>query len=702
MSPAIQPATGSAWHQENYRCLAAELARLRLRARRRAMWIRSIWQQDPLRQHQATVTSDGYADALLAGESRAAELAFWCENPEAAALTAQIRKYEERVPGASALDSLVRLFALTPFERDVLLLCLLPELDPALERLYGYLQDDMARRFATPQLALAVYCDDPGAWLAARDCFSHTAPLLRFRLLTIDAGPAALAVRAIRLDERMADYLLGVNQLDARVRGLLTPLPEALLAPEQQVWLDRIWAGLEAGTKSPPQPLWNLVGPPRSGRAAVARGLCDRAGLDVRQLDPTRLPQDRAEREQVLRLIEREALLLEFAVYIEEFEADPAGGVAAGLSVEELDDFQAIAIVAGARAWQGARATRAISVDRPDAGVQRQLWRAALNGTTPASCEIDRLVQQFDLGPREISQAAAYARSADSADLWDICRDRFASDLENLAQRVRPCYEWDDIVLPSDSARQLREIAGQVKLRPQVYDVWGFGAKLSRGRGISALFAGPSGTGKTMAAEVLAADLRLNLYRIDLAGVVSKYIGETEKNLRRIFDAAEESGAILFFDEADALFGKRVEVREAHDRYANIEINYLLQRMEDYRGLAILATNKKSHMDEAFLRRLRFLVDFPFPDAVQRRRIWERSIPAEAETSGLDFASLSRLEISGGSIRNVVLNAAFLAAGEGAPIGMDHVLLACRREYAKIDKLVAESEFGRYYPQVQR
>ncbi len=230
----------------------------------------------------------------------------------------------------------------------------------------------------------------------------------------------------------------------------------------------------------------------------------------------------------------------------------------------------------------------------------------------------------------------------------------------------------------------------------------GFRRKLSLGLGIAALFAGESGTGKTMAAEVLAGHLGLGLYRIDLAGVVSKYIGETEKNLRSIFDAAERGGAILFFDEADALFGKRSEVKDSHDRYANIEVNYLLQRMEDFRGLAILATNRKSSLDSAFVRRLRFIVDFPLPDQSHRLQIWRSVFPQEAELRGIDFPFLSRLEIPGGHIRNIALNAAFMAASEGGPIGMAQVMRSARREYAKMERLVQESEFGPYYAEVMR
>jgi SpoVK/Ycf46/Vps4 family AAA+-type ATPase len=282
------------------------------------------------------------------------------------------------------------------------------------------------------------------------------------------------------------------------------------------------------------------------------------------------------------------------------------------------------------------------------------------------------------------------------ADLWQVCCEQTAGQLENLAQRVEPCYDWDDIVVPAGVLRQLKEIASQVAHRHLVYQGWGFARKLHRGRGISALFSGPSGVGKTMAAEVLAHHLKLDLYRIDLAGVVSKYIGETEKNLRSVFDAAERSGAILLFDEADALFGKRSEVKDSHDRYANIEVNYLLQRMEEYRGLAILATNMKAALDSAFMRRLRFIVEFPFPDALQRRELWSKVFPPAAAVDGLDFATLSRLEITGGNVRNIAVNAAFLAAGEGRSIAMEHVMRAARREYTKIDRLIMDAEFGRY------
>jgi SpoVK/Ycf46/Vps4 family AAA+-type ATPase len=286
-------------------------------------------------------------------------------------------------------------------------------------------------------------------------------------------------------------------------------------------------------------------------------------------------------------------------------------------------------------------------------------------------------------------------------ELWRSCREESGAALDDLAQRITPCYVFSDIVVVEQVRAQLRELASQVEQRGRVYETWGFGAQLSRGRGITSLFAGPSGTGKTMAAEILAAHLNLNLYRIDLAGVVSKYVGETEKNLRRVFDAAERSGAILFFDEADALFGSRTEVRDSHDRYANVEINYLLQRMEDYTGLAILATNRRGAVDSAFLRRLRFVIDFPFPGADERRSIWELVFPAQAAREDIDFGFLAGFELTGGSIKSIAVNAAFLAAGEQKPIQMEHLVRAAGREYTKLSKPISAAEFGAYYATVR-
>ena len=255
-----------------------------------------------------------------------------------------------------------------------------------------------------------------------------------------------------------------------------------------------------------------------------------------------------------------------------------------------------------------------------------------------------------------------------------------------------PATTWDDLILPVMQKDTLRQLADQARFRMTVYESWGFAARGRRGLGISALFAGVSGTGKTLAAEVLAKELRLDLFRIDLSAVVSKYIGESEKNLRQVFDAAEEGGVLLLFDEADALFGKRAEVKDSHDRYANIEVSYLLQRMENFQGLAVLTTNLKSSLDKAFQRRLRFTIDFPFPGPAEREAIWRRVFPQQAPTQGLDFGVLAQLNMTGGSIRNIALNAAFLAAGAHRPIAMEHVLRAARQEAIKAERPLAEAE----------
>ena len=320
--------------------------------------------------------------------------------------------------------------------------------------------------------------------------------------------------------------------------------------------------------------------------------------------------------------------------------------------------------------------------------------------------QVNVLVSQFNLNLQKVhaAHAEAMAQQFPSGEpgpagdfgqaLWDACRMQARPRLDDLAQRIEPAATWDDLVLPEPQLHTLREIAVHVRQRMTVYETWGFATKSARGLGISALFSGVSGTGKTMAAEVLANELRLDLYRIDLSAVVSKYIGETEKNLRRVFDAAEEGGAILLFDEADALFGKRSEVKDSHDRYANIEVSYLLQRMEAYRGLAILTTNLKSALDTAFLRRIRFIVHFPFPDAAQRAEIWRRIFPVETPTENLDAGKLARLNVAGGNIRNIALNAAFLAADADEPVRMTHLLRAAQGEYTKLEKSLTEAEVG--------
>ncbi|HEV7821298.1 MAG TPA: ATP-binding protein, partial [Burkholderiales bacterium] len=337
-------------------------------------------------------------------------------------------------------------------------------------------------------------------------------------------------------------------------------------------------------------------------------------------------------------------------------------------------------------------------IDRPAPLEQKRLWRAAL-GASAAQLNgtVDRLANQFRLRTDFIARTAQRLRGEAHADelgaaLWHACRESARERLDGLAKRVKTNATWRDLVLPEPQVATLRQIAAHVRQRMRVYEDWGFGARSARGLGISVLFCGESGTGKTMAAEVIAHELDLDLYRIDLASMVSKYIGETEKNLRRVFDAAEDSGAILLFDEADALFGKRSEVKDSHDRYANIEVSYLLQCMETYRGLAILTTNLKNALDGAFQRRLRFVVQFPFPDAQLRERIWRGAFPAELPLRAVDHQKLAQLNVAGGNIRNIALNAAFIAAEAQSPVGMVHLLQAARSEATKRERPYSDAE----------
>ncbi|HSB52635.1 MAG TPA: AAA family ATPase, partial [Dissulfurispiraceae bacterium] len=336
---------------------------------------------------------------------------------------------------------------------------------------------------------------------------------------------------------------------------------------------------------------------------------------------------------------------------------------------------------------------------------RRTIWKNALEGSGMSESDIALLSAWFCFGEGQIRKVARYATQLSNGkgpsldDVSRACAIQSRQRLSIYATKVSPHYRWGDIVLPEDKIRQLREICSYVRHKHIVYFQWGFEKKLALGRGLNALFSGPSGTGKTMAADIIANDLGLEMYKIDLSTVVSKYVGETEKNLSRIFRETSSGNAILFFDEADALFGKRTEVKDAHDRYANIEINYLLQKMEEHEGIVILATNLSKNLDEAFLRRMHFTVDFPFPDDRQRELIWRKIFPPSAPLhDDIDYVFLSeRLKIAGGNIRNIALTAALYAAEESSAIEMRHIILSSKRELQKMGKLCVRSDFGRFY-----
>jgi hypothetical protein len=598
------------------------------------------------------------------------------EEPEARAAA------EPELPTPAALETLCTAFGLTDFERDVVLLCAGVELDGDFAGLCAAAQADERRAYPTFGLALAAL---PGAhWSALRP----DGPLRRWRLVEPIPGEA-LTSGPLRVDERVLHYLAGVPTVDERLRGIATGLAPAPLTASRQAAAERAVALWQTAPDGSVPPLVQLCGADPSSRRAVAAAACARAGLSAVAVDVAELPVSAEEREALARLWEREAVLTTAALVLELDELEAVRLRSAVAFLESVSGWRLVSSRDSVR--PGVEPILRVDVPAAASGEQLDLWRSALDGHADTA-ELEAVAQQFRLGGEAVDAAAAQVRAGASP--WDACRDQARPRLDDLAARIEPAARWDDLVLPEPQLATLREIALHVRHRTTVYERWGFAAKGSRGLGIGALFAGPSGTGKTMAAEVLANELRLDLYRIDLSSVVSKYIGETEKNLRRVFDAAEEGGAILLFDEADALFGKRSEVKDSHDRYANIEISYLLQRMEAYRGLAILTTNLRSAIDQAFLRRLRFVVQFPFPDAQQRARIWRRIFPPETPVSDLDAQRLAQLNVAGGNIRNIALGAAFLAAGDGGTLRMEHLLRAARSEYAKLEKPISDAELA--------
>jgi hypothetical protein len=585
------------------------------------------------------------------------------------------------------LDFLTERFRLSTFERAIVLLCAGVELESEIDALCCKL----AGNAEAPGFGLALSLLPEAHWSA----LSPESPLRYWQLIQL-RDPTRLTTTRLTLDERLLHFLLGVGCPDQRLSGLLQPLVQHERLPSsQQRQVERL-AGL--WTDKPGRlPMIVVRGNDPAGGRAVATGICAGLHLQAFQLSADDIPVGAEDRLLLSRLLTREYLLSGCALVIDAGENPPPQLKA---FLELLD---CPVLLQGERPYRMLRDSLVVEVNKPSAGEQTLLWDKALEGREGFErSALPPLAAQFDFSSHEISTAVRLLDSeVDQGEplmqtLWRNCRRQSRDGLDQLAQRIDPRAGWDDLVLPGGQKSILREICRQVRHRATVYETWGFAGKSGRGLGISALFAGESGTGKTMAAEVMAGDLDLDLYRIDLSAVVSKYIGETEKNLERLFRAAESSGAILLFDEADALFGKRSEVKDSHDRYANIELAFLLQRMESYRGLSILTSNLKSSLDNAFLRRIRFIAHFPFPDRKQRGEIWRRVIPEHLPCESLDMERLAQLHATGGNIRNIALNAAFLAAENSTRLGMADLAHAARLEYAKLEKPVNETELGKW------
>ncbi|MBS1144030.1 MAG: family ATPase [Proteobacteria bacterium] len=606
----------------------------------------------------------------------------------------KIAAARQAIRGESAIDWLCTAFGLSEFESDLLLLCAGTEMDADLARICAEAQGDPLRPWPTFGLALAALASPH--WSA----LTPQRPLRRWRLLDLD-DRMGLSAGRLRIDERVLHFLVGINELEPRLAHLLRP---ARALPRQAGMhadtTHEVVATLKSARENGALPVIVFEGDDPAAHEDIAARVAEALGLNCLSIQSADIPANAEERAALITLWQREATLLGTALLV---ILDNAADHAANAFLERVGG---VCLVSSQTAPSLHAGTRRFTVDKPSSHDRRQLWMDSLgpNNTLHASAELEQAASHFRLGSRAVQEIArtlsadmavpkgAKAPVTSAASLWNGCRQESRAAMENLAQRIETKADWDALILPEAQLAVLRQIAAQLRQRFKVQEEWGFANKGNRGLGLATLFAGESGTGKTLAAEVLAHTLQLDLYRIDLSAMVSKYIGETEKNLRKVFDAAENCGAILLFDEADALFGKRTEVKDSHDRYANIEVSYLLQRMEAYHGLAILTTNLKSGIDTAFLRRLRFVVQFPFPDQPQRSALWQRAFPPATPTRELDLDKLSRLSMTGGSIRNIALNAAFLAADDGEPVGMKHLLQAAHTEASKRDRPLADAE----------
>jgi hypothetical protein len=622
---------------------------------------------------------------------------------EVAVLRAALERHAEGQPaiplshrapsaGNSALDAVCARFALSAFERKLLVLCAAMELDGGFAALCARAHGDPSLTYPTFSLALAAF--EGAHWSA----LTPTAPLRRWGLLELSPHPL-LTLAPLRINESVLHELTGLSEIDAVVQPYVTIIAAngALVASHARSAerMASLWQSVPEGALPP---VVRLGGRDNGAKRAIAQTALASAGFAAFALDASSLPRDPGELDRLARAFGREANLHGVGLYL---DADASSDVADRAVLQRFVERCAahVAVATDQPVRVAGRRVCSLDVEKPSRAEQRALWSSATEAAGGAARDaIDRLTGQFDFTAGDIREAAALTEFEPDDDaerrLWSAACRTARSGLEDVAERLDVPASWDDLVLPPAQTEVLREIVAHARHRAVVYEDWAMASASRRGLGISALFHGPSGTGKTLAAEVIGGALGLDVYRVDLSQLVSKYIGETEKNLRRVFDAADNGGALLLFDECDALFGKRGEVQSAHDRYANVEVSYLLQRMEAYRGVAVLTTNMRNAIDPAFMRRLRFVVAFPFPDLEQRVRIWERSFGANVPCDGLDFTKLARLNVAGGSIRNIALSAAFLAANAGEPVRMAHLLRAARAECTKIERVPTDLEIG--------
>ncbi len=601
-------------------------------------------------------------------------------------------------------------FRLNPFEYDAFLMCLAPALDMRYERIFGYMQDDATLRRPTVNSILQVLINESDERMRLMLTFLKNNRLLYNRLVHMaaegeDHGP--LLSRQLKADDSVVAWLLGQYEPDQRLQQFIELYPP-YPTEEDHLLAGEAWQAVSDAINGQAVALFH--GPDIGIQIATARLLAAAANLPLMTFDIALAVGAGVPTNEALTTAIRDARLTGSALFVQGWDVClTAGGPTPDL-VKLLFGASCPVIVSSEKMWHSHGIERfdsmlRITLERPTYRQRLDFWNFYLenvNFPVAEGLDIQPIASQFSLASRQIQDSVATARDTalqrkdviQPRDLISAARAHSSPNLSGLAQKIEPRYEWADLVVPDDQKAMLREMVQMVKGRGVVMEEWGVGRKLKTSAGVTVLFAGPPGTGKTMAAEVITSDLGLDLYKLDLSTVVSKYIGETEKNLGRIFDEAQSSSAVLFFDEADAIFGKRSEVKDSHDRYANMEVSYLLQRMEQYDGVTILATNLRANMDEAFTRRMQFIVDFPFPDEDERLHIWKTLFPDDLpQDSDIDLHLFaSRFKLAGGNIRNIIVSAAYLAAANGGKVTMDHLLHSTRREMQKMGRLITDMD----------
>lgn len=659
---------------------------------RRLVSVRRAADPQPDDPFRGLYLSDEMVDRLLAGVPGIPDWSDASARLAACELSADLA---EAAGHPLRLRRLAEAFELSPVDLDLLVISLAADLDPRFERFFGYLNDDVGRRRPSVALALEL-CGVPLTSAADRSRLI-SGPLITGGLVIVDDDERPLPGRAVRVPDRVVGHLLGDDAPDRALEGVLRE-PSAVDWGDERPVRQALASGIRLVYLREP-----ATG---SGVAIAVRGI-HAHGLGALHLDLARLGSH-PDAVLLARLAAREARLRGFGLI-----ASPVTKDVSAALIEAITESSQPTVFVGDSTWDPEWCRRLPALAEVEATTteeRSQLWRRSL-GADGEEIDVAGATGQFRLRPEQVQRAAATARTQAALTASGVitaehlaagARAENASALDRLARRVAPRVGWDDLVLPPAPLNALREIEVRARHREQVLGDWGMRPGGGRGHGVVALFAGDSGTGKTMSAEVVAGGLGLDLYVVDLSTVVDKYIGETEKNLERIFRAAAGTNAVLLFDEADAVFGKRSEVKDSHDRYANVESAYLLQRMETFDGLAILATNLRANIDEAFTRRLDVIVDFPMPDAAQRTRLWDRSLGRHLRRAAdLDLEFLGRsFELAGGGIRSAAVTAAYLAAADHGTVLMRHLVIAVHREYRKLGRLLVESEFGRYWPEV--